>query len=247
MYGTKGRFGMKPCYGYTNHAGWTSDPKIPLAFPQTDHFVSEMDAFSLAILEGKPFEPSGTERAARPAGGRGDLQSIASGKKQTVGKGLTSILTRYSEMQAGSPILLTLLVLGCPRSRAPTARPAPWVALSVVSRIPLGGLDHIVAMVAVGLWGAFLGGRAMWTLPVVFPVVMALGGALGVVGVAAAGSGSRYRSIRRRARHHGGVGGATALVGGGGDRGFLRDFPRSRAWHRIAGSRQRADLTPSDS
>lgn len=48
---------------------------------------------------------------------------------------------------------------------------------------PLGGLDHIVAMVAVGLWGAFLGGRAMWTLPVVFPVVMALGGALGVVGV----------------------------------------------------------------
>lgn len=48
---------------------------------------------------------------------------------------------------------------------------------------PLGGLDHIVAMVAVGLWGAFLGGRAMWTLPVVFPVVMALGGALGVIGV----------------------------------------------------------------
>lgn len=48
---------------------------------------------------------------------------------------------------------------------------------------PLGGLDHIVAMVAVGLWGAFLGGRAMWTLPVVFPVVMAFGGALGVVGM----------------------------------------------------------------
>lgn len=48
---------------------------------------------------------------------------------------------------------------------------------------PLTGLDHIVAMVAVGLWGAFLGGRAMWTLPVVFPVVMAIGGALGVMGV----------------------------------------------------------------
>ena len=47
---------------------------------------------------------------------------------------------------------------------------------------PLTGLDHIVAMVAVGLWGAFLGGRAMWTLPVVFPVVMAFGGALGVLG-----------------------------------------------------------------
>ncbi len=48
---------------------------------------------------------------------------------------------------------------------------------------PLTGLDHIVAMVAVGLWGAFLGGRAMWMLPVVFPMVMAVGGALGVVGV----------------------------------------------------------------
>lgn len=48
---------------------------------------------------------------------------------------------------------------------------------------PLRGLDHIVAMVAVGLWGAFLGGRAMWLLPVVFPVVMAFGGALGVLGV----------------------------------------------------------------
>lgn len=48
---------------------------------------------------------------------------------------------------------------------------------------PLTGLDHVAAMVAVGLWGAFLGGRAMWMLPVVFPVVMAFGGALGVLGV----------------------------------------------------------------
>ena len=38
-------------------------------------------------------------------------------------------------------------------------------------------------MVAVGLWGAFLGTPAIWILPVVFPVVMALGGALGVLGV----------------------------------------------------------------
>jgi urease accessory protein len=48
---------------------------------------------------------------------------------------------------------------------------------------PLSGLDHIVAMVAVGLWGAFLGGRAMWLLPVVFPMVMAFGGAAGVLGM----------------------------------------------------------------
>lgn len=48
---------------------------------------------------------------------------------------------------------------------------------------PLAGPDHIVAMVAVGLWGAILGQPALWLLPVVFPLVMACGGALGVLGV----------------------------------------------------------------
>jgi urease accessory protein len=48
---------------------------------------------------------------------------------------------------------------------------------------PLTGPDHIVAMVAVGLWGAFLGAPAIWVLPVVFPLVMAMGGVLGVIGV----------------------------------------------------------------
>jgi urease accessory protein len=48
---------------------------------------------------------------------------------------------------------------------------------------PILGWDHVVAMVAVGLWGAFLGSPAIWILPVVFPLVMALGGALGVMGV----------------------------------------------------------------
>ncbi len=48
---------------------------------------------------------------------------------------------------------------------------------------PLSGLDHIVAMVAVGLWGVFLGKPAIWVLPIIFPLVMAFGGALGVVGI----------------------------------------------------------------
>ena len=48
---------------------------------------------------------------------------------------------------------------------------------------PILGWDHVVAMVAVGLWGAFMGERAVWTLPVVFPAVMALGGVLGLMGV----------------------------------------------------------------
>lgn len=48
---------------------------------------------------------------------------------------------------------------------------------------PLFGPDHIVAMVAVGLWGAFLGAPAIWLLPIVFPVVMALGGVMGILGI----------------------------------------------------------------
>ena len=48
---------------------------------------------------------------------------------------------------------------------------------------PLLGVDHVVAMVAVGLWGAQLGRPAIWVLPITFPLVMAIGGALGVVGV----------------------------------------------------------------
>lgn len=48
---------------------------------------------------------------------------------------------------------------------------------------PVSGVDHVVAMVAVGLWGAILGAPAIWLLPVVFPVVMAFGGALRVAGV----------------------------------------------------------------
>lgn len=48
---------------------------------------------------------------------------------------------------------------------------------------PILGWDHVVAMVAVGLWGAFLGKPAIWILPIVFPLVMAFGGALGIIGM----------------------------------------------------------------
>jgi urease accessory protein len=48
---------------------------------------------------------------------------------------------------------------------------------------PLFGPDHVVAMVAVGLWGAFLGPPPMFILPIVFPLVMAIGGVLGILAV----------------------------------------------------------------
>lgn len=48
---------------------------------------------------------------------------------------------------------------------------------------PVGGLDHVLAMVAVGLWAAVTGGRAMWTMPLAFVLSMLAGGALGMAGM----------------------------------------------------------------
>ena len=48
---------------------------------------------------------------------------------------------------------------------------------------PVSGLDHVLAMVAVGLWGAVLGAPAIWVLPVAFPLVMAFGGLMGLLGL----------------------------------------------------------------
>jgi len=48
---------------------------------------------------------------------------------------------------------------------------------------PILGLDHVLAMVAVGLWAAQLGGRAVWTIPAGFVGAMILGAAAGMVGL----------------------------------------------------------------
>jgi len=48
---------------------------------------------------------------------------------------------------------------------------------------PISGLDHVLAMIAVGLWGAQLGSPAVWMLPVAFPMMMAFGGFIGLVGL----------------------------------------------------------------
>ena len=48
---------------------------------------------------------------------------------------------------------------------------------------PIFGVDHLLAMLAVGIWGAQMGGRAVWTLPVVFPTIMTIGGVIGILGI----------------------------------------------------------------
>ena len=48
---------------------------------------------------------------------------------------------------------------------------------------PWSGLDHILAMIAVGLWGAQLGSPAIWMLPIAFPMMMAMGAMMGLLGI----------------------------------------------------------------
>lgn len=78
-----------------------------------------------------------------------------------------------------------LALLPCAAMAAPALAHIGGVAGGFLSGVthPLFGVDHVVAMVAVGLWGAFLGAPAIWLLPIVFPLVMALGGALGILGL----------------------------------------------------------------
>ena len=79
---------------------------------------------------------------------------------------------------------LTLLMLLCLSGPA-AAHTEVGVAGGLLSGFfhPLTGLDHLVAMVAVGLWGAQLGAPGIWVLPICFPTVMAVGGVLGILGV----------------------------------------------------------------
>lgn len=48
---------------------------------------------------------------------------------------------------------------------------------------PWSGLDHVLAMIAVGLWGAQLGSPALWLLPIAFPMMMAMGAMMGLLGI----------------------------------------------------------------
>ena len=63
---------------------------------------------------------------------------------------------------------------------------------------PVSGLDHVLAMIAVGVWGAQLGPPALWILPVMFPMVMAFGGMLGLRRRASARRRDRNRAVGDR-------------------------------------------------
>lgn len=92
-------------------------------------------------------------------------------------------------MKTGPPQIvvrrLGLMVFILLWAQAAFAHPQKGEAVGFLTgfRHPISGLDHVLAMIAVGLWGAQLGAPAIWLLPVAFPMVMAMGGMLGLIGV----------------------------------------------------------------
>ncbi|MCT0199016.1 HupE/UreJ family protein [Synechococcus sp. CS-1325] len=92
-----------------------------------------------------------------------------------------SALHREAVLLLGAAALATIALLPAPvLAHADTSHGGGFVAGFLH---PITGLDHVVAMVAVGLWGAVLAPPALWVLPVAFPLVMAFGGLLGMLGV----------------------------------------------------------------
>src|SRR3954469_11579181 len=61
-----------------------------------------------------------------------------------------------------------------------TGLPGGWAAGFLH---PFSGIDHLLAMISVGLWGAFLGRPLIYVLPVVFPAMMVVGAILGMFAV----------------------------------------------------------------
>lgn len=84
-------------------------------------------------------------------------------------------------MRASRRLVALLLLAAAPAwAHQPQGQAAGFLA---GLRHPISGWDHVLAMVSVGLWGAQLGPPAIWLLPVTFPLVMAFGGFLGLLGV----------------------------------------------------------------
>jgi urease accessory protein len=76
---------------------------------------------------------------------------------------------------------LALLVAAAPASAHVTANLGSGIGAGFLH--PLTGFDRMLAMVSIGIWGAELGAPAIWLLPIVFPLIMAVGAVFGVAGV----------------------------------------------------------------
>lgn len=79
--------------------------------------------------------------------------------------------------------LVAFLLLAFPSNTLAHVEGAQATGFLIGLQHPWSGLDHVLAMIAVGIWGAQLGNPALWLLPVTFPMVMSLGAMLGLLGI----------------------------------------------------------------
>jgi urease accessory protein len=89
-------------------------------------------------------------------------------------------------MRGNALIWRSLLVAGLVLASGPALAHsfgAPGAGFAAGFGHPLLGLDHLLAMIAVGLWASQLGGRAVWRVPATFVVALALGALLAVTGL----------------------------------------------------------------
>jgi len=85
-------------------------------------------------------------------------------------------------MNLRKPLLATLLLLSPTLALAHPGHDHAGVLSGIAH--PVFGLDHLLAMVAVGLWAAQQSGKARWALPLAFVSSMLVGGLLGFAGIA---------------------------------------------------------------
>jgi urease accessory protein len=100
-----------------------------------------------------------------------------------------TLLPRYTfrqgsrQTRAAGAIIITGMALIC--ATTAVAHTGTGLAGGFTSgfKHPFSGFDHMLAMFSVGLWGAFLGRPLIYALPIMFPMVMVVGAAMGMLGV----------------------------------------------------------------
>jgi urease accessory protein len=109
-----------------------------------------------------------------------DLETVGTNQVRRLNKP-RSIMN--SQRRTLAILIVPLLLLAWPTCAY--AHPGLGDVNGIVSGLahPLGGLDHLCAMIGVGLWAGQRGGRAVWLIPAAFLGVMAFGGLLGMLAV----------------------------------------------------------------
>lgn len=100
---------------------------------------------------------------------------------ETLGTMLPQSGARVIGRSAGAMLLVLLILWPTPALAHENTAMAGGFGAGFLH--PLSGIDHALAMISVGLWGAFLGRPLIIVLPTLFPVMMALGGGLGMAGM----------------------------------------------------------------